>query len=488
MTAWARYQWSAIDQFRGRARELARLEQWWDDPTREPLALMGRRRVGKSWLCSRFAHDKPAVILVARERALGEQLRSFAAQLADLNGGVTPKIDSVGELIAVLYRLATDRRALAVIDEFPYLLGSTEARRRETLSAIQAVLERHRDASQLKLLLCGSQVGVMEALREERNPLHGRLQPMRLAPMTFADARLVLQTDDDVDAFTRFAIAGGMPRYLAALGGGTLAEAVASNLLDPHAALFNEGATIVAQELQTPAIYNSLLAALAAGAASSSDAGSHAGLNATTANKYLHTLAALHLVSSERPYGAPPTSRNQRWALTDPFLAFWLRFVEPFQEALQMGRDPAAHYAEEVQPALAGHVARVFEDRCRRHLLAAGGVSVAERWWGNALDEHRRTGERSSEEVDVVGARRGRVVLVGECKWTTQPLSGDIVDDLDRYKIPALARADGVKFAKDGPRLWLAARSGYSRTLRERAREDGRIELADLDDVLNGPA
>ena len=64
-----------------RDRDLVALERWWAGEDRNALNLHGRRRVGKSWLFRRFAHGKPATILVAERLAPGAQLTRLAAQL-----------------------------------------------------------------------------------------------------------------------------------------------------------------------------------------------------------------------------------------------------------------------------------------------------------------------------------------------------------------------------------------------------------------------
>lgn len=83
------YAWPRVGDFIDREGELARLESWWDTSERMPVNLYGRRRVGKSWLFRRFAHGKPAVLLVSERLAEGAQLTRFAEQLAPVLGGVT---------------------------------------------------------------------------------------------------------------------------------------------------------------------------------------------------------------------------------------------------------------------------------------------------------------------------------------------------------------------------------------------------------------
>ncbi len=121
----------AFDRFINRRRDLDHLETWWaDDHDRNALAVFGRRRVGKSWLVRRFAHGKPAVVLVADTRTPAAQLARFSADLAVVTG-VAPAIADLGDLFRVLYRLGAARDLLVVIDEFPYLLPTRTSDQRD---------------------------------------------------------------------------------------------------------------------------------------------------------------------------------------------------------------------------------------------------------------------------------------------------------------------------------------------------------------------
>lgn len=479
------YDWSRVDEFIDRAAEIDRLEAWWASDERMPVNLYGRRRVGKSWLVRRFAHGKPAVILVSERLAEGAQLTRFAEQLTPMLDGVTPDLPDVAALFRVLFRVARDSKVLAVIDEFPWLLGTSSKEVDRTLSAIQAVMEQERDRSKLKLVVCGSAVAQMEALQSERNPLHGRLVPLELRPLPYGRASAFLGGDDDQDRFVRFAVAGGMPRYLAALADGDLRGRVCDQLLRPDAPLWNEGRTIVGQELREPAVHFSILEQLASGEREVSELANALRTTSGPVSKYLSTLTHLRLVRKDLPFGASPTDRGSHWVLEDPFLRFWFRFVFPFQADLEAGLAAEDLFDSEIGPALADHVAPVFEDLCREHVRAAMGGTATKvgRWWGNALDRLRRSGDRSTEEIDVVGTARNRVTLVGEVKWTTKPLGEDVLRDLAAYKVPALEQ-DGFRLAGELTTV-LFSRSGYTPGLRSRAEDDGRLVLVDVARMLS---
>lgn len=135
---------------------------------------------------------------------------------------------------------------------------------------------------------------------------------------------------------------------------------------------------------------------------------------------------------------------------------------------------------------MADHIAPAFEQLCRRWVRASMGRSASRvgSWWGPALNRLRRGGERESEEIDIVGTRRGRVSVLGECKWTTKPLSVKILQELDEYKLPAL-RQSGAKLHPD-PEIVLFSRSGFTKSLRAAAAGSERLRLVGLDDLVPG--
>lgn len=479
------YRWPRVGDFIDRESELARLESWWATSERMPVNLYGRRRVGKSWLFRRFAHGKPAILLVAERLAEGAQLTRFAEQLAPAFGGITPDLPDVAGLFRVLYRLARDQKVLVVIDEFPWLLGRSEGVIEQNLSAVQAVMEEERDQSQMKLVVCGSAIAQMEALQSEKNPLHGRLVPLELRALPYGKAAEFLGTKDPFDQFTRYAIAGGMPRYLAALSGATLEERIGDQVLQPDAPLWNEGRTIVGQELREPAVYFSLIEQLASGEKEVGELAAAIRKQSAPVAKYLSHLEDLRLVRRDLPYGASSTGRRSHWVLADPFLRFWFRFVFPFQSDLEAGLSPEDLYRSEIAPELSYHVSSMFEDACREHVRSNSGIQATrvDRWWGNALNSYRATGERTTEEIDVVGSVRKRITVIGEAKWTAKPVGEKLLSDLKTYKIPALKQG-GLKLASN-PLIVLFSRSGYTPGLSVRAREEDNLELVDVTKMLS---
>lgn len=479
------FEWPSVSEFVNRSEELAKLDEWWESRERMPICLYGRRRSGKSWLFRKFAHGKPAVLLVARRTAPGAQLNDFAERLEPLFG-VRPLLPDLPSLFRVLYRAAREERLLVVIDEFPYLLPTTEAETTRELTAIQSIIEEERENSHLKLVLCGSLVSQMEALLAERGPLHGRLIPLQLQPVAFPEARFFLPGLNPVDQFERFSVAGGMPRYLSVLGGpGTLREAVCRQVLNRNAALWDEGRTVLEQELREPKVYFAILQTLADGDKGINEIVQALRSDAQRVSKYLKVLEDMRIVDRKLPVGAKASSRVGHWHLRDSFFRFWFRFVFPFQDDLESGLLGHDLYDSEIAPMLNDHLAPEFEEFARRWTRQNYGSRATKvgAWWGPSLNALRRSGERQTEEIDIVGLSRNRATVVGEVRWRNSAMDLGYLEEIERFKLPALRQSE-TKVAEK-PLILLFSRGGYTKGLIDvaRARED--LELVDVQAALS---
>jgi len=465
-------------EFLNRSDELTTLERWWDDSAdRFPLVLYGRRRIGKSWLFRRFAHGRPADVFVCDRLAEADQLWSFAGGLEE-RLGFRPDLPDVAAFYRFLFRQARDERRLAVIDEFPELIrlgGSPD-------SVLARVMEDELPASRLKLILCGSQVSTMEHLLAERQPLRGRGRRFLLAPLRFSQARPFLGAHPPADLVTRFAIAGGMPLYLRRLGRrGALRTVVCEELIEPLAPFHNEPWDVLELELTGTAVHFSLLWALSRHQEMTwQELIAESRVSEGNASRNVRVLQDLHLVEAANPMFAEPSARQRRYRLRDDLMRFWFRFVFPWQEELRAGLPARDHYDRNVAPHLPEHVSPVFEELCRAWVRTVAGADAVGRWWGPARHDLRRRQERTTEEIDVVAASGRRVAMVGECKWTGQPMRRAVLDDLLALKLPALAQA-GVDVRE--ARIALFSRSGFAPDLEAAAAGRG-VRLIGLDRLV----
>lgn len=479
----AKYIFPNHDEFLDRRAELERIRRWWnDDRDRFPLILYGRRRTGKSWLLREFAHGKNADIFVCDRRAEGDQLDYFAGVL-ETSLGLRPDLGDMRSFYNLLLKQPkSSGRRLVIIDEYPLLLETS----RNADSSLAAVMEERGSDSDVKLVLCGSQIATMETLLAERAPLHGRGTPLLFEPMAFNEARRLLPGFKAEDIVTRYAITGGMPLYLIRLGRkGSLKTVICDDILSPLGPFFEETREVLTMELTSMSTHFSLIAALAGSTSLGwTDLVQRSRVEESTASRYVRILEDLRIVESANPVFAPTNARRRRYRLSDPFMRFWFRFVFPYQADLAAGLPPEDHYDRNVAPFLPEHSAAAFEQICRAWVRQKyrGTTDTVGPWWGMARHDLRRAKVRLTEEIDIIGARGSKVTVVGECRWQNQRMSLQALSDILDYKLPALEQT-GVDIKS--VTIVLFSKSGFRKELANEASRRANVELVDLERLLD---
>lgn len=480
------YLWSAEGKFIGRQNALIELGKWWEDDNSDPINLYGRRRVGKSWLFRKFAHQKEAIILVAEKTTRSQQLAKMAEQLAPFLG-VTPLIKDIGELFKVLYGLATNQKVLVVVDEFPYLLGTSTPEVDASLHVVAKVIEDLRDESMLKLILCGSALAEMEAMQDHSSPLFGRLQKFELAPLTFSESKPFFGGSDVIDHLTRYAVTGGMPKYLTLIGRGEFSKALCDKVVSPNSPMYAEVTSLLEAELVQPGIYFAILAELAVSPKEVGYIADAIGLESNALGVYMKKLETMRIIKKKQPVGADLKSRTSQWECVDGYIRFWFRYVYKYRTALETGADPQEHVLQHIMPTLAEHTSLEFEKVFQRWVLQKYGsvVPLVDNWWGKAVVNTNPTASkgREKEEIDIVGLKGKKALVIGEAKWQNGKLKVSVAQDLDMYKIPALL-AVGLTVPADCV-VVLASRGGFTLDVERLASRDPRIVLLDAVTLLN---
>lgn len=434
--------------FYDREDELDALRTAADSPGHDCFVVYGRRRVGKTELLKEFCSDRSHVYFLAAQETEQRQREKFTAQVADHFGDRVPRADSWEAAFDYLGDAITDEQCIVVIDEFPYLVESNDS----LPSYVQSFVDEQLQETESMLVLCGSSVSTMEStVLGHESPLYGRRTgQIDLQPFTFSEARAVIDYPF-ADAIRSYAVTGGTPMYVTLFDyDDTLAENVQTHVLSPTAILYSEPEFLLRTELQNPARYMSILEAVATGQTTPNEISDATGVDPGPLSKYLQTLRRLRLLDRETPVTASNKQTNRsRYGVGDEFLRFWFRFVEPNRSAIEEA--PSIVYEGSIEPNLPDHVAETFERVCRETVWA--GVRSGEfepyaevgRWW------------YGEDEIDIVAldASDDRILL-GECKWTSDPVGHALVEDLRET-------AERVRWGPDDrtERFTLFSKSGF---------------------------
>ena len=138
------------------------------------IVLYGRRRVGKTALCSFFTENKNALYFLATEESESQNRNYFKNMVAEFcaNKGLeNAKIDSWDVIFDVLLEKSKDEKLLLIIDEFQYLGKSNSA----FPSIFQKIWDTKLKDQNIMVILCGSLISMMEAQTlNYSSPLYGR--------------------------------------------------------------------------------------------------------------------------------------------------------------------------------------------------------------------------------------------------------------------------------------------------------------------------
>lgn len=413
--------------FVGRRQELDHLQRHLtavvDSGGGRLLSVRGRRQAGKSRLVTEFV-DRTALpqlfFTASRLATAREELARFAvdaARRSTLPGRRLFEDVAFDTWDAALHLLAAalpDEPSVVVLDEFPWLTQSSPSLE----GTLQALWDRVFEPKPVLFVLIGSDLTMMEALTAYDRPLFGRAKEMVVEPFTPADTAAMAGVGDSAAvALDAQLVTGGYPRLC--LEWRDAADAmsfVRTQLTDENSDLVVVGRNVLAAEFPADLQARHVLAAIGSGERTNKGVATRAGLQAAPLARSLRLLQdAKRVVTVETPVSTRP-AREPRYRIADPYLRFWLRFIEPSLPDIARGRPDLAF--RRVRESWTEYRGRAVEPLVREALerLAGedprlGGAATVGGYW-------TRTGD---VEVDLVGVDRlpepRRVAFVGSVKW-----------------------------------------------------------------------
>jgi uncharacterized protein len=446
----------------------------------------GRRRQGKTFLLRALAETTGAFYFVATEATSADSLREFGAALAEHSGAGAPyALAGWDDALRVLGE--TVPGGLAIIDEFPYMVRAEPA----LPSLIQRLVDGRAWGEQeggTRLLLCGSAMSVMGGLLAGSAPLRGRASlELVVRPFGFRTAAEFWQISDPRLAVLVNSIVGGTPAYRHEFVADDVPHSLADldnwvtrTVLNPAVPLFREARYLLAEEtgIREPALYNSVLAAIAAGNATRGGIANFVGRKSAELVHPLTVLEDSGLISRQAD---PFHGRRSTFRITEPLITFYEAVMRSTWGQLEQ-RQAAAVWRRQEATFSSKVTGPHFESLCRAWAAEAGqevfGDLPAEVSAGAVTDP----GGRRQIEVDVAVLGPGepgeprRALSLGEAKW------GKVMDvrHLDRLRRARdLLSVKGYDTAATVLACYSAA--GFSDGLRSLAEAEPRVLLVGLD-------
>ena len=440
----------------------------------ECVVIYGRRRVGKTALINEFCKGKPTVYFSALNASSQENLEALSKAIytcQNPDSTSTPTYRSYEDALEAITEMAMEKRLVFVIDEYPYLAKAEKS----ISSRLQHIIDHSWQDSRIYLVLCGSSMSFMEyQVLGYESPLYGRrTAQFKIQALTYREITEFHPELKAADQALLYGVTGGIPHYINKLDvESNLDEALLENLFSTSSYLFEEPENLLKQELREPAIYNSVISAIAAGASRSNEISTKVGLESGVCAKYLKVLLDLGILKKETPITGKP-GKKTIYVIDDNFFRFWYRFVPRNMSVISAGRMRLV-YEQAVKRFYPDYMGLVFEKMCQEYLLRYAKdlpilLSNVGQWWGTDSKT------RKEVQIDIVGVPvDGNEYLICSCKYRNEKIGIEELELLRRYA--AVFRQNGIFH------YYIFSKGGFTPTLLE-AEMQGEVTLFTLGDL-----
>ena len=481
--------------FIGRKQELNFFEEKYNAPGGQMVVLYGRRRIGKTELLYKFCEDKPHVFYSCREISDSEQLKAFSERMFRA-GSPAAKYTSVFESWELAFKGLLElpmggKKKLLIIDEFPYMCRGNPS----IPSILQILWDETLRNENIMIVLCGSAMSFIEKkVLSEKSPLYGRATGIyKINELPFNDAIKFFPEYSDEDKLLAYSVLGGIPHYLRQFDPKrSLQDNIVKNVLTKGCVLYSEVEFLIRQELREPAMYNTIIEAVALGNTALNDIYTKTQLDKVKISVYLKNLMELQIIEREFSVlsGAKEQASSSRglYRITDNFFRFWFNFVSTNLSDLETG-DAEGIYAHEVAPRLNDFASPVYETVCREFIrnknqLGELGFRIAKlgRWWGKlnkviTTEDGKIKQVAFDSEVDILAVdSQSKNYILGECKFRNADF------DMQDYK-NLKAKSTLIKHEANIHYV-LFSKTGFTDAMISEAEIDNSLSLFTIADVV----
>lgn len=426
----------------GRKAEIEVLIKALESKKPELIAILGRRRVGKTFLVRSFFKEMIDFEMIGlKDGTTEQQLRNFAYSLKDARKSETveqtPKdwLEAFHQLKEYLEQLGNKKRKKVVfIDELPWIA----TKRSDFLTGFGYFWNSYASNANIVVVICGSATAWMiQKILNDKGGLHNRVtRRINLQPFSLAETEAYFQSReillDRYQILLLYMAMGGIPHYLDQVEAGKSAvQNIDEICFAPQGLLRNEFGNLYSSLFNNSERHETIINALS----STWKGMSRAELIQITKTKdgggmsiLLKELEVSGFISTYLPFGN--NKKNVLYRLTDYYSLFYLKFIKglPANEA---GRWDTLSQTQSWK-SWSGYA---FENICLQHIdkikiaLGISGINTKHNsFWIKGSENQEGT------QIDLLIDRADNVINVCEMKFYNDDVSlnKDITQKLRR--------------------------------------------------------
>ncbi len=419
----------------GRNNELKEIETLYNSNKFEFLVLYGRRRIGKTTLLTDFAKKHNCFYFLAQEKSVSLNIKEFTSLIKDyFNMEYMPTANDWADVIAILnerieikLKESNGKKVCIIIDEFPFI-----AKEYPTIKSIlQHTIDHKWQNKNIMLILCGSSVSFMiNEVLGYSSPLYGRRTAnMELKPLNYLEATKFFPNFSNIDKITTYLILGGIPYYLQTFSDKlSIKENIKNSIFSDVSLLKEEPILLLKQEFREPAIYNSIIEAIATGSSKFNEISQKIKEESSKCASYIKNLQEVRIINRLIPYGESLNSKRSIYILSDFFFRFWYKYV--FANSTTLSLLGASKYTDLIYNDISQVLGLAFEEVCLQYLTILARNNKLPfipnglgKWWGNNPQKKKQ------DDIDIMGVNGDKGIFC-ECKFKNEKFDLSEFNDL----------------------------------------------------------
>ena len=405
----------------GRNKETKIIDKVLKKKKADLMIIMGRRRVGKTYLIREHLKSKLHYSLIGTQDATVEnQLEKFSLQLDKYSGAVSPSqppntwSEAFRMLSSYLETFSGKKRKVLFFDEFPWL----DSHRSSFLSEFSYWWNNWAEHHNILVIICGSSTAWMiDKVINNKGGLHNRItQKIHLKPFTLAETSAFLKSKKITYSFYQtiqlYLTLGGIPYYLEAIQrGDSVAQSIDKLCLDKDGLLHQEFDNLYPALFTRPENHVKVIKALSSKwkGHTRTEISNLSGIkNGGALSKVLEELERTDFIMKLKPYGKK--KRESLYRLVDEYSLFYLKFID--------GRQIKSWMRYQNKPEYLSWAGYAFENLCMKYHRQ---VMASMQLGGLAADVHSfysaGTADEAGAQIDLVIERADDSINLCEVKF-----------------------------------------------------------------------
>ncbi len=447
-----------------RHTELKKIEQQYEKNGNQLVLLYGREGCDKEALIRIFCKGKKFFYYRARKASAQEQCMQFGHEIEKQYELSLSKYNYTEFFNRI--RSGNASKLVVIIDEFQNIAKRDE----EFFKAILKLKAKKLYPGPVMVILASSSVAWVEQELEERlaEGMKKIDDMIKLDDLKFIDLVRSYPEYSVSDCVKVYGILGGVSSYMNRWNSKKdIRSNICKHILSPNGYLFEEAERYIGSELRELAIYDTILAAIAAGYRKLNDLFNQTGFSRAKISVYMKNLAAFEVIEKVSSFetGGWENAQKGIYQIRSNYVNFWFRFVYPHLSDLYM-MTPETFYDTYIEKELDDYMNRYFVQVCMEYLELLNMVEKlpirihkAGTWVG-------KTGN-----IDIIAQDSARNNLIGLCNWSRPELTYEMCEKL----------FDTMKKAKlKSDHYYLFSAKSFDQELLEKAKEDERLVLVDM--------